>query len=57
MLHAQFQPNISSHSGETVDFIGFAIFSVCGHFGFPTRMNFIILKPCSPTMIHVKFEP
>ena len=26
MSHAKFQPNILSHSGENLDFIGFAIF-------------------------------
>ena len=32
MLYTKFQLNISSGSGETVDFIGFAIFSNSGHF-------------------------
>ena len=27
------------------DFIGFAIFSIGGHLGFSTNLNFIILKP------------
>ena len=44
MLHMKFQPNISSHSGEKVDFIGFAIFSIGGHLGFSTRLNFITLN-------------
>ena len=40
MLHAKFQPNIPSHSGEKVDFIVFAISSTDGHLGFSTRLNF-----------------
>ena len=56
MLPPNFQPNISSGAGEIVDFSGSAIFSNSGHFGFSTRLSFIILKPCSPIMQHVKFE-
>ena len=32
MLYTKFQPNISSASGEKVDFRGLAIFSNSGHF-------------------------
>ena len=56
MIHAKFQPNIPSCSGENVDFIGFAIFSTGGDLGFSTRLNFHILKPCCMIMPHVKFE-
>ena len=45
MLHTKYQPNIPCHSGEKVDFIGFAIFSIGSHLGFATKRNFIILKP------------
>ena len=45
MLHTKFQPNIWSHSGEKVDFIGFAVFSIGGYLGFSTRLNLIMLKP------------
>ena len=31
MLHTKFQPNIPSHSGEKVDFNGFAILSISSH--------------------------
>ena len=31
-LYTNFQPNLSSGSGEKVDFSGFAIFSNCSHF-------------------------
>ena len=50
------QPNISSGSGEKVNFSGLALFSNSGTFCFSTRLNFIILKPCSLVMLHVKFE-
>ena len=56
MLHTKYQPNIPCHSGEKVDFIGFAIFSIGSHLGFATKRNFIILKPSSLVMLHVKFE-
>ena len=56
MIQAKFQPNVSSHSREKVDFIGFAIFNTGGHLGFSTRLNFLFLKPCSLIMPHVKFE-
>ena len=56
MLYTKFQPNISSGSGEKVDFKGLAIFSNSSHFFFSTRLNFIGLKPCSLIMLHVKFE-
>ena len=56
MLLIKFQHNIPSHSEEKLDFIGFAIFSIDGHLRFSTRLNLIILKPCSLVMLHVKFE-
>ena len=43
--HTKFQPNISSCSGKTGDFISFALFSNDGHLEFSTRLNFTILKP------------
>ena len=46
----------ANHSGEKVNFIGFTIFSISHHLGFSTRLNIIILKPCSLVMLHVKFE-
>ena len=45
MLQSKYQLNIRCHSGEKVDFIGFAIFSIDSHLGFSTTLNFIILKP------------
>ena len=56
MLYTKFQPNTSCGSGEKVDFIGVAISSNSGHFSFSTRLNFIILKPCSLVMLHVKLK-
>ena len=56
MLYTKFQPNISSGSEGKVYSSGLAIFSNSGHFGLPTSLNFIILKPCSLVMLHVKFE-
>ena len=53
---SKFQPNIPSHSGEKVDFNGFAIFSIGRHLGFSTMLTFAGLKPCSLIMLHVKFE-
>ena len=41
---------------EKVNFNGFAIFSISGHLGFSTGLNFTSLKPCSLIMLHVKFE-
>ena len=38
------------------NFIGFAVFSIGGHLGSSTRLNFTTLKPCSLIMLHVKFE-
>ena len=55
MLCTKFQPNISSDSGEKVDFSGLAKFSSSGHFLFSTKLNFDNLKPCSLVMLHVKF--
>ena len=34
----------------------FATFSNGDHLGFSTRLKYIILKPCSLIMLHVKFE-
>ena len=45
MLHTKYQPNVPCHSGEKVDLIGFAIFSIGSHLGLSTKRNFIILKP------------
>ena len=45
MIHTKYLPNIPCHSGEKVDFTGFAIFSTGSHLGFSTKRNFIILKP------------
>ena len=56
ILHTKFQPNIPSHSGEKVDFDGFASFCIGSHLGFSTKLNFTGLKPCSLIMLHVKFE-
>ena len=56
ILHTKFQPNIPSPSGENGDFNGFAIFSNGDHLEFSTRLNFIILKPWSLIMLHMKFE-
>ena len=56
MLHIKFQLKVYKGSGEKNDFIGFAIFSIDGHLGFLTRLNFIILKPCSLVTLHLKFE-
>ena len=56
MLYTKFQPNMSSGSGEKVDFSGLAIFSNSSNFLFLTKLNFIILKSCSLIMLHVKFE-
>ena len=56
MHHTIFQPNILSCFEEKVDFTSVAIFSSSIHLGFSTRLNFIILKPCSIITLHVKFE-
>ena len=56
MHHTKFRSNNHSRSGETVDFIGFAIHSTDGSLGFSTRLNFIILKNYSLVMQHMKFE-
>ena len=56
MPHTIFQSNISSHSGEKNDFIGFAIYSIGSHLEFSSKLNFIILKSCCLVMLHVKFE-
>ena len=56
VIHAKFQPNIPSRSGEKVYFIGVAIFSTGSHLGFSTRVNFLILKPFSLIMPHLKFD-
>ena len=51
MLHTKYQPNIPCHSGEKVDFI-----SIGSHLGFAPKRNFIILKPQSLVMLHVKLD-
>ena len=56
MLHTKFQLNILIHSGENDDFISFTIFSNSGHLEFLTRLNFIIRKPWSLIMLHIKFK-
>ena len=56
MLHTKSQPNISCHSGEKVNFIGYASFGIGGHLGFSTGLGFIIQKPCSLVMLHVKVD-
>ena len=56
ILHIKFHPYILSRSGENADFIGFAIFSVCGNFGLFIRLHFIILKCWSLITVHVQFE-
>ena len=44
MLHAKYQPYIPYRSGENVDFIGLAMFSIGDYLGFSSILNFIILK-------------
>ena len=56
MHHTKFQPNIPSLSGEKVDLIAIAIFNSSSHFAILTRLNFIILKPCSLSKLNVKSE-
>ena len=56
ILHTKFLPNRPSHSGENDDFNSFAIFSNGGHLEFSTRLNFIVLKPWSPIILHMKFK-
>ena len=62
MLHVKFDipcqnsAKISNGSGEKVDIVIFAIFSNGGHLGYSTRLNFIILRPWSQVMLHIKFE-
>ena len=56
MLYTKFQPSISSGSEAKLDFSGLTIFSNSSHFLFPTRLSFIVLKPCSLFMLHVKLE-
>ena len=56
ILHRKFQPNMSSRSGENDDFISFSIFSNGGHLEFSIRLHFIILKPWSMIMLHMKFK-
>ena len=57
ILHTQFQLNITSRSGENVDFISYAIFfSICGHSEFSTRLSFTVLMSCCLIMLHMKFE-
>ena len=47
---------ISSGSGEEADFNIFAIFSNSGYLGYLICPNFIILRPWSLIMLHVKFD-
>ena len=47
---------IPSEFGEKVDFIDVAILSISDQLGFSARLNFIILKPCSLTLLHLTFE-
>ena len=56
MLRTKLQLNKLSRSGEKVGFIGFAIFSIGGQFGFSIRLNFTSLKLCSLIMLHMKSE-
>ena len=56
ICNTKFQPNTPSRSGEKVDFLGFAIFSIDGHLRFSTRLNFLLLKPYSLIMPYVKVE-
>ena len=56
ILHTKFQPNIPSRFGENDDFNSFALFSNGGHLEFSTRLNFIILKPWSLIMLHMKLK-
>ena len=56
ILHTKFQINILCRSGENGDFNSFAIFSNGGHLEFSTRLNFIILKPLSLIMLHMKLK-
>ena len=56
IFHTKFQPNIPRRSGENGDFNGFAIFSNSSHLEFSTRLNFIILKPWSLIMLHMKYK-
>ena len=56
MLHSKFQPNIPCPSGGKGDIMSFAVFSMGDHLGLSFRLNFLILKPCSLVMQHVKFE-
>ena len=55
MCHTKFQPNILTVLEKKNDFNGFDIFSYNGHLGISTRLNFIILQPCSLVMLQVKF--
>ena len=56
IVHTKFQPQIHIRSRENGDFNSFAIFSNGGHLEFSTRLNFIILKPWSLIMLHMKFK-
>ena len=56
ILNTKFQQNIPSRSGENGNFNSFAIFSNGGHLEISTRLNFIILKPWSLIMLHMKFK-
>ena len=60
MLHTKFQPNILSYSQEKVDFDTKLFPRKVDLMFFPflvsaaTRLSFIILKPCSLVMLHMK---
>ena len=53
--HTSYKISIKYTSGENGDLNSFAIFSNGGHLEFSTRLNFIILKPWSLIMLHMKF--
>ena len=53
MLYTKFQPNISSGSGEKVDLVVLLFLAI---FFIPEQPEFIILKPFSLVMLHVKFK-
>ena len=56
MLHTKFQLKIPSCSRENGNFNSFAIFNNGSQLEFSTRLNFIILKPWSLIMLHMKFK-
>ena len=57
ILHTKFQPNTpNSCSGENVDFISIAIFSICDHLVFSARLKFYYSEVLELIMLHGKFE-